>query len=248
MRLFHKTTPPPPTASGPAIPAEHVPAGLVNLSKTATVSLTKQGLLGRRAAVYLVVDRSASMLPYYRNGAVQHLAEQALGLSVNLDDDGIVPLVLFDSRAYEPAHVSLTAYQGVIATQHARWGGDATMGGTRYALAMQAVLDHRSAHGVTGESFVIFETDGQPQDAEQTKDLLRKASRLPVFWSFVGFGASRVPFLQQLDTLGGRAVDNASYFHAGGNPQALSDAALYDGVTAEYGPWLAAAAAAGILP
>jgi hypothetical protein len=75
--------------------------------------------------------------------------------------------------------------------------------------------------------------------------MLRDASNLPLFWAFVGFGDS-IRFLEKLDDLGGRAVDNASFFHAR-NPHAISDAALYDGITHEYAGWLAAATAAGII-
>lgn len=66
--------------------------GLVSLYKTAAVSLAKHQVGGRRAAVYLVLDRSGSMRPYYRDGSVQHLAEQVLALAANLDDDGVVPV------------------------------------------------------------------------------------------------------------------------------------------------------------
>ncbi|MFE6166195.1 VWA domain-containing protein, partial [Streptomyces sp. NPDC056486] len=74
---------------------------------------------------------------------------------------------------------------------------------------------------------------------------LRDASGLPIFWAFVGFG-ERIEFLEKLDDLRGRRVDNASFFHAR-DPHAVSDAALYDGITHEYAGWLAAAAAAGIV-
>jgi hypothetical protein len=68
---------------------------------------------------------------------------------------------------------------------------------------------------------------------------------LPIFWAFVGFGG-RVDFLEKLDGLRRRAVDNASFFHAA-NPHAVTDAQLYDGITAEFAGWLTAARAAGIL-
>lgn len=66
--------------------------GLVNLFKTAAVSLDRNRIGGERAAVYLVLDRSGSMRRYYRDGSVQHFAEQTLALAANLDDDGTVPV------------------------------------------------------------------------------------------------------------------------------------------------------------
>ncbi|MEU3507909.1 VWA domain-containing protein [Streptomyces longwoodensis] len=220
---------------------------LVNLAKTASVSLSKQGLAGQRAAVYLVVDRSYSMRGYYDDGSVQHLTDQALALSVNLDDDGLVPLVMFDTRPYPTVDVSLSSYQGVVAAQHQLHGGANTMGGTLYSHAMANVVEHYASARVSDPALVIFQTDGAPQDAQATADLLARWSKKPLFWAFVGFGPSPVPFLQRLDTLPGRVVDNASYFHAGAQPRQIPDATLYDGLTAEFAAWLPAARAAGVL-
>ncbi|MCQ9178716.1 VWA domain-containing protein [Streptomyces sp. IBSBF 2953] len=231
----------------PAISLEKVPASLVSLAKTATVSLEKNGLSGQRAAVYLVVDRSWSMREYFSNGSVQHLADQALGLSVNLDDDGVVPLVLFDSRPYPLVDVRLDRYQGVVGEQHRLHGGENTMGGTQYSIAMSAVIEHYLNSGATGPALVIFQTDGGPQDKDTARLQLAQASKLPIFWSFVGFGQREVRFLKQLDTMQGRLIDNAGYFHAGPQPLRLPDAELYDGITKEFGPWLAAARSKGVL-
>ncbi|MET9729736.1 VWA domain-containing protein [Streptomyces sp. NPDC006458] len=220
---------------------------MVRLAKTAGVSLTKHGLAGQRAAVYLVVDRSGSMSGYYNDGSVQHLTDQALGLSVNLDDDGTVPLVMFDSRPYPTVTVDLDRYQGVISQQHELHGGRRTMGGTNYSVAMNVVVDDYLNSGMGAPALVIFQTDGAPQDAEVAAQLLARLSSRPIFWAFVGFGRTEVPFLQRLNTLPGRAVDNSSYFHAGAIPQAIDDAVLYDGITAEFSQWLPAARALGIV-
>ncbi|MFF0597849.1 VWA domain-containing protein [Streptomyces antibioticus] len=246
-RKSDRPTPPAPPRPAPAEPLVGVPAGLVSLAKTAAASLEKHGAAERRAAVYLVVDRSGSMADYFRDGSVQHLADRVLGLCVNLDDDGAVPLVFFDSRPYPIVDICLDQYEGVVARQHQFHGGEHTMGGTRYTLAMRAVIDHYLASEAGDPALVVFQTDGAPQDEEATRLELARASKLPLFWSFVGFGPHRVPFLRQLDTLGGRAVDNAAYFHAGADPMSVPDADLYDGITAEYGTWLAAARTKGIL-
>ncbi|MEU2780579.1 VWA domain-containing protein [Streptomyces sp. NPDC007110] len=220
---------------------------LVKHAETAAVSLTKNGLAGAQAAVYLVVDRSLSMRHYYADGSVQHLADQALGLSVNLDDDGVVPLIMFDSRPYPTVGVHLADYRGVVGDQHRLHGGERTMGGTHYTIAMHRVIEHYRSSGSTDPALVIFQTDGAPQDRSDTQVQLAMASKLPLFWAFVGFGLSPVPFLQQLDTLPGRVVDNASYFHAGADPKSVTDNALYDGITSEFAAWLPAARTAGVL-
>ncbi|ROP53113.1 VWA domain-containing protein [Streptomyces sp. PanSC9] len=218
--------------------------GLVNLYKAAQVSLDKAGVMGRRAAVYLVLDHSASMHGFYRNGTMQHLAEQALGLSANLDDDGRVPLVFFSHRVDLVTEIGLDTYQGLI--DHLHKGLD--WGGTSYAPAMQAVIDHYRSSGATDPAFVIFQTDGEPSDRRATRELLRASSSLPIFWQFVGFGPGRnMRFLRSLDTLDGRVVDNAGYFGAGQHPLTRSDDDLYDCLMKEFPEWLATARTAGVI-
>lgn len=225
-----------------------VAPGLIDLYKTAKVSLDKRGLAGRRAAVYLVLDRSGSMRRYYKDGTVQHLAEQALGLSANLDDDGIVPVVFFDTIAHPPVEISLNAYQGRINTEHERLGH---MGRTNYAAAMRTVLDHYESSRSTDPAFVIFQTDGSPESRTEAQQVLCEAASRPLFWQFIGFGDDEFRFLKKLDELPvptKRVVDNAGFFEAGPEPRAMTDGLLYDRLMEEFPDWIAAAAAAGILP
>ncbi|WP_242892608.1 vWA domain-containing protein [Actinomadura litoris] len=247
--MFNRT--PNPTGTGPAISLDKIQAtapGLVDLYKRAGVSLEKNGIAGTRAAVYLVLDRSGSMRNYYRDGSVQRLAEQALGLSAQLDDDGSVPLVFFDSRAYPAIEMDLTDYQGRIDREHERLGG---MGTTNYAAAMEMVIDHYQASGSTAPAFVIFQTDGSPDSKTAAEQVLCRASTLPIFWQFIGFGKDSFRFLRKLDDLAvptKRAIDNAGFFAAGSNPSAIPDGELYDRLMDEYPTWLASARAAGIAP
>lgn len=235
-----------PADARPAISFEKVAEtapGLVSLAKSAAVSLDKHGLNGQRAAVYLVLDHSGSMASFYRNGDVQHLAEQALGLSANLDDDGLVPVILFDHEVHPAYLVDLIDYRGAV--DRAR--NSLMMGGTRYAPAIRAVVEHYTLSGATDPALVIFQSDGEPEDRDQTVAELRAASRLPIFWATVGFGSEHdLTFLRALDTLTLRVVDNASFFHAA-DPQHVTDADLYDGITGEFAQWLTAARAAGVL-
>ncbi|MDX3314697.1 VWA domain-containing protein [Streptomyces sp. ME08-AFT2] len=214
---------------------------LINLAKTAAVSLEKSGLAEQRAAVQLVLDHSGSMQGFYANGSVQRLAEQALGLSANLDDDGNVPLIFFGSYVEQYDDARLDNYRGIIDRTHTKvhWGS------TDYVAGMNAAIQEYRTSGATDPALVIFQTDGEPNDRRAAEKILRESSRLPIFWSFVGFGG-RVAFLEKLDDLRGRAVDNASFFHAR-DPHHVSDADLYDGITHEFAGWLTAARTAGIV-
>ncbi|MFD5316476.1 vWA domain-containing protein [Streptomyces sp. NPDC127098] len=217
---------------------------LVERYETARVSLSKHRLLGERAAVYLVLDRSGSMRPFYQDGTVQRLAEQALGLAAHFDDDGVVPTVFFSTEVHTTADVVLGTHRGRIAELHETLGH---MGKTYYAKAMRAVIAHHRASGATAPAFVIFQTDGAPKDKGETGRLLAESARLPIFWQFVGFGDDEFTFLRRLDDLPGRAVDNAGFFPAGPTPKSLPDATLYDALMTEFPTWLTTARAAGIL-
>ncbi|MFI5807094.1 vWA domain-containing protein [Streptomyces sp. NPDC051561] len=228
---------------------ESAPA-LVSLYKSAGVSLTKHGLHGQRAAVYLVIDYSGSMKPYYKDGSVQALADRVLGLSAHFDDDGTVPVVFFSTDVDAVTDIGLVNHRGRIETIVASLGH---MGKTSYHLAMDAVIDHYLDSGSTDPALVIFQTDGGPINKLAAEKYVCKAARLPLFWQFVGFGNTRstqFDFLRKLDELAvpaQRVVDNAGYFHAGEDPRQVPDAQLYDHLVGEFPVWLAAARAEGIV-
>ncbi|MFF7158171.1 VWA domain-containing protein [Streptomyces sp. NPDC008139] len=248
-RIDYRKRPKP--AAGAAISLEKVAdraPGLVSLYKTAAVSLAKHRVGGERAAVYLVLDRSGSMRPYYRDGSVQHLAERTLALAANLDDDGVVPVVFFSTEIDGTADIGLDAYRDRISPLHESMGH---MGRTNYHVAMQAVIDHYTACGAKDPAFVVFQTDGSPSSKTAAEHVLCTAARLPIFWQFVGFGHDEFRFLRKLDDLpvpARRVIDNAGFFAAGPSPKALSDADLYDRLLSEFPQWLTAARAAGIVP
>ncbi|WP_324788415.1 VWA domain-containing protein [Streptomyces sp. H51] len=223
---------------------------LVNLYKTAGDSVREHGLSGVRAAVYLVLDRSRSMNPYYKDGTAQHLAEQVLTLAAHFDDDGRVPVVFFSTDIDGVADLELGDHRGRIDELHRTLGH---MGRTNYHWAMDAVVDHYLEAGSRCPALVVFQTDGGPTSRFAAERYLCKAARLPVFWQFVGFGDpedNEFAFLRRLDELAvpaRRVVDNAGFFHAGEDPRGVSDRVLYDRLLGEFPTWLSAARAARIV-
>ncbi|MFJ7127112.1 VWA domain-containing protein [Streptomyces sp. NPDC098101] len=229
---------------------EEAAPALVSLYKSAGESLRRHGIDGQRAAVYLVVDYSGSMKPYYRSGAVQALADRVLGLSAHLDDDGRVPVVFFSTDVDAETEIRLDDHEGRIDRIVAGLGH---MGKTSYHLAMDAVVDHYLDSGATDPALVVFQTDGGPINKLAAERYVCKAARLPLFWQFIGFGdpdSRQFDFLRRLDELdvpGRRPVDNAGFFHAGKDPDRLPDGELYDRLVSEFPVWLAAARARGIV-
>ncbi|MFJ5994435.1 vWA domain-containing protein [Streptomyces sp. NPDC092370] len=229
---------------------EETAPALVDLYKSAGVSLAKHGLDGLRAAVYLVVDYSGSMKPYYRDGSVQALADRVLGLSAHLDDDGSVPVMFFSTDVDAVTDIALADHRGRIERIVAGLGH---MGKTSYHLAMDAVIDHYLDSGSAEPALVVFQTDGGPINKLAAERYLCKAARLPLFWQFIGFGdpgGKQFDFLRRLDELavpGKRIVDNAGFFHAGADPRKVADTELYDRLVGEFPKWLVAARAQGIV-
>ncbi|MFJ4573465.1 VWA domain-containing protein [Streptomyces sp. NPDC088846] len=243
----------PSAATGPAIglrEIEETAPALVSLYKSASVSLTKRGMSGERAAVYLVLDYSGSMREYYKDGSAQALADRVLSLSAHLDDDGRVPVVFFSTDVDAVTEIALDNHRGRV---DAIVAGLGHMGKTSYHLAMDAVIDHYIDSGSTAPALVVFQTDGGPVSKHAAERYLCKAARLPLFWQFVGFGNKRstqFDFLHRLDELAvpaKRPVDNAGFFHAGPDPRTVPDAELYDRLVAEFPRWLAAARERGIV-
>ncbi|MCL3993034.1 VWA domain-containing protein [Streptomyces lavenduligriseus] len=228
----------------PATPLTKVKSrtpALATAYKAATTTLRKKNLTGTRAKLYLVLDRSASMRPYYKDGSAQSLADQALALAAHLDPapDPTVHVVFFSTEVDGTTDLTLTpGHDTKIDDAHAGLG---RMGRTSYHAAVAAVLDHYDRHhdthvnGETVPALVVFQTDGAP-DAKTpaTQALTEAAETHPgVFFSFVAFGDhdnKAFDYLRRLKT------PNASFFHAGPTPRELTDTELYEGVLADWRP------------
>jgi len=258
--------PAPPAVSLDKRIATEAPA-LVNLVKSAGVSLAKAGLDRHRARVCLVLDISGSMSGLYRKGLVQRFAERILALGCRFDDDGEIDVFLFgrDVHRDEPMGLAnFASYVGRMIERHP------IEGDTRYGAAMQAVRRHYFPDAGGGERsepfaaelpvYVMFVTDGTTSDKPLTERQLRWSSREPVFWQFMGIGKGKksksrllasfadsdFPFLEKLDELDGRLVDNAGFFSVA-SPDEHADEALFDLLMAEYPSWLALARRNGLL-
>ncbi|RNF82720.1 VWA domain-containing protein [Streptomyces botrytidirepellens] len=227
--------------------------GLAGKGAAAGDALAGHKLGGTRAVVYLVLDRSGSMRNYYKDGTVQHFAEQTLALSASVNDSGTLPIVFFSTDIDGTAEIGLDDYSGRVEELHASLGH---MGRTNYHRAIEAVIEHYKASGTTDPALVVFQTDGAPTGKAAAEKALCEAAGLPLFWQFVGFGdpeAKGFDFLRKLGTSPAlavpdkRALDNAGFFHAGLDPRSLSDAEVYGELLKAFPGWLEGARAAGVL-
>lgn len=240
---------------------------LVSLVKSAGVSLAKAGLQGHRARVCLVLDISGSMSALYRKGLVQRFAERILALGCRFDNDGDIDVFLFGRNVHRTEPMGLSNWAGYVAHIIDRHPLE---GDTRYGAAMAAVRRHYFPDAAGGERktphaaplpvYVMFVTDGGTSDQAVTERQLRWSSREPIFWQFMGIGKGRkskskrlsdfadsdFPFLEKLDDLDGRLIDNADFFSVS-SPDEHTDAALYDLLMTEYPGWVGQARRHGLL-
>lgn len=161
---------------------EQVAPQLVNLVKSAGVSLAKVGLETHCAKVCLVLDISGSMAGLYRKGLVQRFAERILALGCRFDDDGGIDVFLFGSKVHQSAPMGLgiwSGYVGQVIERHPLEGG------TRYGAAMEAVRRFYFPNAANPERttlcksalpvYVMFVTDGSTHDEAVTERQLRLA-------------------------------------------------------------------------
>ena len=124
--------------------------------------------------------------------------------------------------------------------------------------------------------YVMFVTDGQTMDPDEARNQVAWSSYEPMFWQFMAIGqssrnvevAGAAPprkkqrgmggflsrliqtdfgFLEELDDMGGRFIDNADFFSVA-DPMVLPDDQLYDLLMNEYPAWVQGARQLGLLP
>ena len=121
--------------------------------------------------------------------------------------------------------------------------------------------------------YVMFVTDGQTTNESMTRNQVMWSSYEPIFWQFMAIGKSSrdaigtapvqpkkrglgsrlsgflnpdFGFLEELDDMPGRHVDNADFFSVS-DPAGLDDTKLYELMMNEYPQWLQDARAKGLL-
>lgn len=246
---------------------------MLSLVKKAAVSLEKHGLVDHRARVALCLDISASMSGLYRSGVIQALAERVLALGLRFDDDGEIDVFLFGAKAHNAGSMALDNHGGFVDRLLARYPLE---GGTKYDLAMAEIRRYYFPDGGGGPRqaprqeelpvYVMFVTDGQTSAPDRARQQVVWSAYEPLFWQFMAIGQSSkavdagghrrgflarafqsdFQFLEELDEMPGRYLDNASFFSVA-DPRAVPDEQLYELLMAEYPGWVQGARRGGLL-
>lgn len=224
---------------------------LLDLSKKAAISLQKHGLEEHRAKVALCLDISMSMNNLYSTGVIQSFVEKILALGCRLDDDGAIDIFLFGEKGYQPEPVNYKDFNGYVNKIIKLHPLEPD---TRYSTAIEMVRTHYTKYKYERSEpyqsdipvYVMFLTDGQPSDKPASTRALKNSSFEPIFWQFMGVGPANFSYLEKLDDLSGRFVDNADFFSVSSLTQ-YSDEQLYEKFINEYPNWLKQAKSKGLL-
>lgn len=198
--------------------------------------LQKKQLMDVKSRVAVVLDYSLSMKKLYQNGTVQATMERLLPIAMNFDDNGSMEVWIFENSYRRLPDANIQNYYGYIDREILQ--KSFRMGGTNYAPVMKDVVDKYVMEAPESiADYVIFITDGNCSDQKESKEELIRNSKTPIFWQFVGIGEARFDFLEHLDDMSGRYVDNANFF-ALNDVLKISDDEIYDRLLVEFPSWL----------
>lgn len=222
----------------------------LNLRKEMVFNLIKgKGIENQKAQVVLCMDISYSMDSLYSRGDVQDTLERIVPVAMQFDDNQEFELYLFEDNCKK--HKNNVTVENVEELVQREIIGHYHFGGTNYAPPIEKIKsDYTQGGGLLSKLgfgkksnklkypvYVIFITDGENSDHEETKKALRDISNHGVFFQFVGIGAASFRFLKELDSLDGRLIDNANFFQLPDLSRA-SDSDLYSKLFGEFPDWL----------
>lgn len=195
--------------------------------KECRIVLDKFKLLSQKVAVKFIIDKSGSMDFLYMKNIVQNTFERILPLADLLDDDHTMQVYSFNESCSYVGEANVNNAEGFI-NSNIRVGG-----GTNYAPIIKAILKSKTLI----PTFAIVITDGDCWDKTETEKIIKEASKENIFFQFVGIGSEPKTFLQNLDNLSGRYIDNAGFCEID-NLENISDIELYNLLINELPKWL----------
>lgn len=217
----------------------------LNLRKeTFMHTLEKKSLNNILARVAVAMDDSGSMKHLYKDGTVQSVLERVLPLALKFDDNGELDMWLFSNGYKRLASITEQDFYQYVdreAMKKASWHG------TEYAPIINDIVKkyaHEEPSNVP--TFVIFITDGENSDKRLAEEAIRNASKHNIFFQFIGIGHETFKFLQKLDDLTGRTIDNADFFKVE-NINKVTDEELYDKLMTEFPGWIQEAKRIGLM-
>lgn len=211
---------------------------LLNMTKTVALVLEKKKIADVPARVAVVLDYSASMRSMYESGLVQKVLDRMLPVAMQLDDNGEMEIWIFEKGFHRLKDISLDNINNYIVNEQIM--KKYKFGGTCYAPVIEDVISKYIYEEPSQyPALILFITDGDNfrNDKKKTTKLITQASTMPIFWQFVGIGDSSFDYLQKLDEMQGRFIDNANFFSVN-DINEISDEELYNRLLNEFPYWI----------
>ena len=206
------------------------------LKKSANIVLEKKKLQHVTARVGLVLDISGSMRSLYKNGTVQKVVERVLAVASQFDDDGSLDIWVYDNEFSRLKSVTENDFENYVNTYILDNPLIHKFGRNDEPPVMEDVIQKYTEEAKSKDpAFIVFINDGGCK--KTIKKPIISSSDKPIFWQFIGIGNSNFEVLEKLDTMEGRFVDNANFFHIE-NIEKITDNELYDRLLNEFPQWL----------
>jgi len=210
---------------------ENLDKVLVDLSKTGRVDLFKH-----TARVALAMDYSGSMHGLFENGSVQKTIKRLLPIALRFDDNGELEPWLFSNGKKMLEPVTINNYENYVREVMMKSG--MCMGGTEYAPVLRDIVKYYKQSEMNDiPVFVIFITDGENSDKDETDKIVKELSGYNMFVQFVGIGNERFSYLRSLDDMEGRDHDNTGFIPVS-DMNRMNDEELYTEFLSQYKSWL----------
>lgn len=211
------------------------------------ISLAKKTKEDIKIEAGFALDVSGSMRGLFTNGIVQNVVERLFPIAVKMDRNKELDMFLLSSNCCDVENsITIGNFEGFVDSEIIKSNkyNDVLWHCTNYAPVLQLILDKYKSS--TLPVYIMFIVDGGNDDKKQTEEIMRELSKYPIFIQFVGIGNARFDFLEKLDNLTDRVVDNANFFKVS-DINSMSDNELYDKLLNEFPTWLKEARTKGIV-
>ena len=210
---------------------ENLNTVLINMSKDNKIDMTKHV-----ARVALAMDYSGSMSNLFRNGSVQETVSRLLPIALRFDDNGELESWLFSNGSERLAAVTKDNYSTYVRKVMNK--ANMSMGGTNYAPVLKEMVSYyKDIEPSEVPAFIIFITDGENWDTNETNKIVKELSNYNMFVQFIGIGDEDFDYLKSLDGMEGRKHDNTG-FTAVKDMNKMTDEQLYTEILRQYKDWL----------
>lgn len=211
---------------------------LLSLAKKLSTTLENKNLEEEYVKVSLVMDASGSMAFAYAEGKVQAVLDRMVLLAASMDDDGELETWFYASKFAKYPDISIGNVASYLANYIKKSFMSVAKGlgiNNNEPIVMRDVI--KRYDGIKKPVLIIFITDGGIYKTNEIKDILIKTSNMPIFWQFVGLAGKDYGVLEELDSMKGRAVDNAGFFHVDDLTK-IDDSELYNRLLSKFPIWL----------